>query len=637
MRHLSRASVFLLAIIVTTPAARATEQEAINRAIDRGVASLKQLQQPDGTWPHPQIGATALAGLTLLECDVPATDPAVRKAAEAVRAASVHLTHTYSIALSLLFLDRLGEESDVPIIESLTVRLLAGQTVNGGWDYNCPDVPEAEARRLTSLLKQRNELTTRPKGEPQRTTDKTGDAKAAGQRKLTDEIRQQIDVINREAPRKQAGRDDNSNTQFAVLALWVARRHGLPVDGAMTLVNVRFRNSQNGDGGWDYPYHAHTPGGARGGRSTATMTCSGLLGLAVVHGAAESVLRTEKPKEGDKPKEGQKPHKLPDPTKDPVVRAGLVALGSAIGHPVGDKKGKHAPALANGGRVYYFLWSLERVGVAYGLKTIGGKDWYGWGSEILVANQQADGSWKGDFSAMGADTCFALLFLKRANLARDLTLALRGKIEDPGEVTLSAGGVGGEGLKERLGLKSALESPDMFGGTKSEGDLGRTAKPAAQESDPEAARLTRQLVKADAAKQEGLIAEMRDAKGAAYTEALASAIPQLDEGARKKAREALAERMSRMTSATLGVKLDDEDREVRRAAALAVAMKEDTAQVGRLIDLLEDKELLVSRAAHAALKSLSNEDFGPAADASRDERKQAMAAWRAWWKEKGKR
>ena len=70
---------------------------------------------------------------------------------------------------------------------------------------------------------------------------------------------------------------------------------------------------------------------------------------------------------------------------------------------------------------------------------------------------------------------------------------------------------------------------------------------------------------------------MRDAKGILYTEALAVAIPHLEGQVRKQAREALAERLSRMTSATLGLKLEDDDTEVRRAAALAVAMKEDKA------------------------------------------------------------
>jgi hypothetical protein len=48
-----------------------------------------------------------------------------------------------------------------------------------------------------------------------------------------------------------------------------------------------------------------------------------------------------------------------------------------------------------------------------------------------------------------------------------------------------------------------------------------------------------------------------------------------------------------------------------------------------LIDLLKDKEPIVVRAAHAALKALSGVDHGADAD--------AIPAWKAWWdKEKGK-
>ena len=76
----------------------------------------------------------------------------------------------------------------------------------------------------------------------------------------------------------------------------------------------------------------------------------------------------------------------------------------------------------------YFLWSVERVGVIFNLKKIGGQDWYTWGSEILVANQDANGSWaEGRFhgSHPVVNTSFALLFLKRANLAKDLTAKLQ--------------------------------------------------------------------------------------------------------------------------------------------------------------------------------------------------------------------
>src|SRR4029079_2140121 len=51
-----------------------------------------------------------------------------------------------------------------------------------------------------------------------------------------------------------------------------------------------------------------------------------------------------------------------------------------------------------------------------GLDAIGGKDWYAWGSAVLLKSQKADGSWQGEYSQGGVDTCFALLFLRRSDL-----------------------------------------------------------------------------------------------------------------------------------------------------------------------------------------------------------------------------
>src|SRR4029077_15094633 len=63
--------------------------------------------------------------------------------------------------------------------------------------------------------------------------------------------------------------------------------------------------------------------------------------------------------------------------------------------------------------------------VAYGLSRIGSKDWYAWGSKILLAAQGQDGGWHGRFGT-DIDTSFALLFLRRVNLTRDLTSYLKG-------------------------------------------------------------------------------------------------------------------------------------------------------------------------------------------------------------------
>jgi hypothetical protein len=60
-------------------------------------------------------------------------------------------------------------------------------------------------------------------------------------------------------------------------------------------------------------------------------------------------------------------------------------------------------------------------------------------------------------------------------------------------------------------------------------------------------------------------------------------------------------------------------------------MKDDKSHVPDLIPLLEDREPIVERAAHAALKSLSGKDFGPEANASRQDTANAVAAWKGWW------
>jgi hypothetical protein len=276
------------------------------------------------------------------------------------------------------------------------------------------------------------------------------------------------------------------------------------------------------------------------------------------------------------------------------------------------------------GRTYYFLWSLERVAVAFDLKTIGNKDWYGWGAEILLNNQQADGSWEGESDSFWANTCFALLFLKRANLAGDLTAELRGLIKDPGERVIRAGGIGGDSLRGSPGrIESGIERPTDKAAGKPMHD--------AQLADSDSGRLAGELLKASGARRRALLEEMRKGKGVKYTEALAAAIPRLDGEARRQAREALAERLTRMKEETLATYLQDEDAEIRRAAALACAMKESKVLVPNLISLLRDPETRVVLAAHAALKELTGQDFGPAADAGRQDRDQAALQWLNWW------
>lgn len=61
---------------------------------------------------------------------------------------------------------------------------------------------------------------------------------------------------------------------------------------------------------------------------------------------------------------------------------------------------------------YSYLWAIERWCSLTGRKSIGAHDWYKEGAERLLALQGADG----DFGGSLDDTCFALLFLRRATL-----------------------------------------------------------------------------------------------------------------------------------------------------------------------------------------------------------------------------
>lgn len=606
---------------VFAPTVHAADKQAIEQAIARGVAHLKQGQGADGSWSHANAaGATALVGLTLLECGVHAGDPAVRRAAVYLRAASLSLTHTYSLALCNMFFDRLGDPGDVPLIESITVRLLYGQSPLGGWTYQCPGLPDGEFRRLSAHVKQQTELVARrepPKGPPPKRTPAD----------LPREIRDQLGRIT-SLPWGNAGaaallnRDDNSNTQFAILGLWVSRRHGLPVDPALTRAERHFRGTQNANGGWGYIADRAGPFGTN---STPAMTCAGLLGLALGYGATgEAVLRTDV----DRPAAAPAKAAGRNLAADRAVRAGLALLAAAVGQPRGHVRRDLLDPTARAGLDYYFLWSLERVAVAYDLKTIGRRDWYGWGAELLLAFQEPPGSWTGKYP--GADTCFALLFLCRSNLVQDLTVALRGKLRDPGVVQLRAG-FGDVGDKPKPGEPparvSATHPPSGLGGAPARPDPNPVAvtppsvAPAGTaDHGHEARQRAEAFVKAPAARQPAALAELVEGKGAVYTEALATAIPQLTGEARQQARDALAKRLARMTAATLRDKFKTDDAEVRRAAALAVELKDERQLIPDLIALLDDAERPVTRAAHAALKEMTRQDIGPTA-----------AAWKAWW------
>jgi hypothetical protein len=412
------------------PPALTPRQKEISASVDRGVAYLRKrmaeggkfyaMGDPDGG-AHP--GAVALVGLTLLECGAQPSDPDVQKAVAQVRNRAPDLRFTYAIAVSILFLDRLNADrvkdpnpKDRALIRTLALRLIAGQNPSAGWSYFCRVLGGSDEQQLLERLQ--------------------SDQYRVGDSFVSDP--------------KRPNYFDNSIGQFVTLALWAARKHQVPVRAPLMAVERRYRGNQRPDGSWSYN---DTNPFARD-----TSTCAALIGLAVGRGVRD---------------EGQGGGA--DLLQDPLVKNGLKHLQRVVGTSKTvsaedfARKQQHTldleealdqfetsqdPAekqrlslkiaiLDNATQLrgllfdgdnwgdLYFLWSLERMAVIYDLKTIAEVDWHEWGTDVILRAQKRDGSWSERFPGV-PDTCFALLFLKRANIVKDLTDKLRGVLTQAG-------------------------------------------------------------------------------------------------------------------------------------------------------------------------------------------------------------
>jgi hypothetical protein len=213
------------------------------------------------------------------------------------------------------------------------------------------------------------------------------------------------------------------------------------------------------------------------------------------------------------------------------------------------------------------------------------------------------------------DTSFAVLFLSKANLARDLSRRVRG---DPAGSELRAGAT--TTPAEAAPLPKAPAAPVN--------PLPAVAPLPAGAAGKVTADL---LAAANGPGWAKALEAARDAKGADHTAGLVAAVHRLDGDQKRSARDALAERLSRMSAETLRGMMTNPDVELRRGAVLAAAMRDDKGHVPDLIGRVMDADELVVRAARAGLRSLTGRDFGPQPGASAADRAQAAAAWRAWW------
>ncbi|HEX5271791.1 MAG TPA: hypothetical protein VFW33_14940 [Gemmataceae bacterium] len=119
--------------------------------------------------------------------------------------------------------------------------------------------------------------------------------------------------------------------------------------------------------------------------------------------------------------------------------------------------------------------------------------------------------------------------------------------------------------------------------------------------------------------------------------ALGAAAGSYEKDVRDLARGLLDKNLVRQGVRVIKERTKDDRAEVRWSAARVIGGK--SLKLGdELIDLLGDDYADVREAAHAALVKLGKgADYGPAKDASAEERAAAVKKWRAWWEKQEKR
>ena len=334
----------LIASIVGTVRAEVTAEQ-VRKAIDRGAAYLLEQQHNDGSWPdmvgYPG-GVSSLCTLALLNAGIEADNEKMQKALNHLR--NLKPASTYVASLQTMALARAEPERDRSLILRNVKWLESTQIADGPY-----------------------------KGA---WTYSGGGSEG-----------------------------DNSNSQFALLALHEAQRVGVAAnDRTWRLAKKYWEDCQNIDGSWGYKKQD------QGG--TGSMTCAGITSLVV---AADRIQSNDARVSGDQIE---------------CCGAGTRGESDRIELAV-QWLGQHFSVERNPGSnsetwLLYYLYGLERAGRLTARRFIplapragqGDRaDWYREGADFLVRNQEGlSGFWT---SRTGLErnphigTSFALLFLSK--------------------------------------------------------------------------------------------------------------------------------------------------------------------------------------------------------------------------------
>lgn len=345
------------------------DPKAVNAAIDKGLRWLLT-RYPNNRIPEQKYAELVL--LTLVHAGLPAEHPMLRENFQKVL--DRPLNDTYNAGLRALLLEKVNRKFYQTSLAEIAMFFAENQCDNGQWNYN------GRNRKLSPTVYAPVPTSTKKKPVTGMTQTDPNEGPPPGKEfKLNPPVKGTV---------KKSG--DNSNAQYAILALFAASRANVLVPKSTWQDAEKwFESRQNGDGGWGYA-NVDVPGVGivTTDASSGSMTTAGLTALIVTKFYLGKDWKTEA-----------------------SVVKGLEWLGRNFA--VNQNPG--GPLLWH----YYYLYGLERVGTISGLAEFGGHRWYKEGAEYLIRLQDVDGSWKSAAPQQGltdqvTDTCFAILFLKRA-------------------------------------------------------------------------------------------------------------------------------------------------------------------------------------------------------------------------------
>ncbi len=361
--------ILLCALLLQVP------EHKVDTAVEKGSGYLrKAFSDRNRVANHPLSGKFDMDELvlyTLLHAGVDPKDGTV--AALVGRLTSRDIERTYNAALCAMALEAYDSKSYQWRIAQCAQHLVDNQAANGQWSYGMKI-------KLPSNV---------PTGPP------SGGSTPGSTKSLPS-----IKIRKGEAKGPATG--DNSNSQYAALGLRAAAKAGITVPADVIALAAKWwEEGQRGDGSWGY-----NDEGMTGDAGYGAMTAGGAASLII--------LKDLEKKDGSK---GNAP-----------VKKALDWMGANLDYT-------RNPSYHNAWMwQFYWIYAVERAADLAGVDKVGSHAWYPEGAQYLIDNQKADGSWNGlssdgkeSVGGVIADTCFAILFLRRATKAKPRVATGTGK------------------------------------------------------------------------------------------------------------------------------------------------------------------------------------------------------------------